>query len=299
MIDYRLKTFLTLCELKNYTKTAKKLFITQPAVTQQIKYLEKYYGVTLFKYEGKNLILTPAGKELQSFALTLSKDCEKIVQKLSTNKENITYKFGATLTIGQYIMPDIIEYILKENPDTCVSMIVDNTSELLKLLNKGKIDFAIIEGNFNKSQYSYELFSMEDYIGICANNHLYKDNEYTLEDLSKETLILREKGSGTRDVFEQLLYEQNLCIESFNSICEIGSLPAILSLVANNCGISFMYKIAAESYINNNLVSPINIKGLPMKREFNFVWLKNSRFASLYNEFFKICRDFNNKKIPL
>ena len=112
MIDYRLKTFLTLCELKNYTKTAKKLFITQPAVTQQIKYLEKYYGVTLFKYEGKNLILTPAGKELQSFALTLSKDCEKIVQKLSTNKENITYKFGATLTIGQYIMPDIIEYIL-------------------------------------------------------------------------------------------------------------------------------------------------------------------------------------------
>ena len=115
MIDYRLKTFLTLCELKNYTKTAKKLFITQPAVTQQIKYLEKYYGVTLFKYEGKNLILTPAGKELQSFALTLSKDCEKIVQKLSTNKENITYKFGATLTIGQYIMPDIIEYILKEN----------------------------------------------------------------------------------------------------------------------------------------------------------------------------------------
>ena len=168
-----------------------------------------------------------------------------------------------------------------------------------QLLNKGKIDFAIIEGNFNKSQYSYELFSMEDYIGICANNHLYKDNEYTLEDLSKETLILREKGSGTRDVFEQLLYEQNLCIESFNSICEIGSLPAILSLVANNCGISFMYKIAAESYINNNLVSPINIKGLPMKREFNFVWLKNSRFASLYNEFFKICRDFNNKKIPL
>ena len=295
MIDYRLNTFLTLCELRNYTKTAKKLFITQPAVTQQIKYLEKHYGVSLFKYEGKNLVLTNAGKELYSFVLTLVKDCEKITHQLSNNKQNLTFKFGATLTIGQYVMPDIIKYILKENSNTSLSMIVDNTSFLLKLLNKGEIDFAIIEGNFNKSDYSYELFSMEEFIAICNSQSKYAKRVYSLDDLFNETLILRENGSGTRDVFEQLLYEQNLCIDSFKSICEIGNLPAILSLVSNNCGISFMYKKAAQSYINAHQVSSININGLPIKREFNFVWLKNSRFSFLYNDFFKICREFNDK----
>lgn len=299
MIDYRLNTFLTLCELKNYTKTAKKLFITQPAVSQQIKYLEKHYGVNLFKYEGKNLVLTPAGKELHSFVITLVNDCKKITQQLSHNTQNTYFKFGSTLTIGQYVMPEIIEYILKENQNISLSMVVDNTSALLKLLNEGKIDFAIIEGNFNKSEYSYELFSMEDFIGICHTQSKYAKGLYSLDDLFNETLILRENGSGTRDVFEQLLYEQNLCIDSFKSICEIGSLPAILSLVSSNCGISFMYKKAAQSSINSNQISIINIKGLPIKREFNFVWLKNSRFASLYNDFFKICRDFNAKKVPL
>ena len=296
MIDYRLKTFLTLCELKNYTKTAKKLFITQPAVTQQIKYLEQHYGVILFKYEGKNLTLTPAGKKLQSFALTLSKDCDKIEQELSNSKENINYKFGATLTIGQYIMPDIIEYILKENKDTCVSMTVDNTSALLKLLKKGEIDFAIIEGNFNKSEYSYELFSMENFIGICNSKSIYAKGNYTLDNFFEANLILREKGSGTRDVFEQLIYEQNFCIESFNLICEIGSLPSILSLVSADCGISFMYEKAAKSYIDNNLISQINIKGLPIKREFNVVWLKESKFSYSYKNFFEICREFSVKK---
>ncbi len=296
MIDYRLNTFLTLCELRNYTKTAKKLFITQPAVTQQIKYLEHHYGVSLFKYENKNLVLTPAGKELHSFALTLVKDCEKITQQLSNSKQNMSFKFGATLTIGQYVMPNILEYIFKKNPNTCLSMIVDNTSVLLKLLNEGKIDFAIIEGNFNKSEYSHELFSMEDFIGICHPNSKYANGLFSLDDLFNDTLILREKGSGTRDVFEQLLYEQNLCIDSFKSICEIGSLPAILSLVSSNCGISFMYKKAAQNYINSNTVSSININGLPIKREFNFVWLKNSRFSFLYNDFFEICRHFNDNK---
>lgn len=296
MIDHRLNTFLTLCELKSYTKAAKKLFITQPAVSQQIKYLEKHYGVNLFKYEGKSLILTPAGKKLQSFALTLVNDCEKITQQLSNNTQNPYFKFGSTLTIGQYVMPDIIEYILKENQHTSLSMIVDNTSALLKLLNEGKIDFAIIEGNFNKSEYGYELFSMEDFIGICHPQSKYSKGLHSLDDLFNETLILREKGSGTRDVFEQLLYEQNLCIDSFKSVCEIGSLPAILSLVSSNCGISFMYKRAAQSSVNSNQISIINIKGLPIKREFNFVWLKNSRFASLYHDFFETCRYFNSKK---
>lgn len=112
----------------------------------------------------------------------------------------------------------------------------------------------------------------------------YSKGLHSLDDLFNETLILREKGSGTRDVFEQLLYEQNLCINSFKSVCEIGSLPAILSIVSSNCGISFMYKRAAQSSVNSNQISIINIKGLPIKK-FNFVWLENSRFASLYHDF--------------
>ncbi len=295
MIDYRLNTFLTLCNMKNYTKTAEKLFITQPAVTQQIKHLEKYYGVKLFEYKGKNLILTPEGKDLYSFATTLSKDCEKMTKYLSNKKESTYLKFGSTLTIGQYIMPEIIKHLLSEYPEISLSMIVDNTSILLNLLNEGEIDFAIIEGNFNKSEYDYELFSLENFVGICSIESSFAKYTHSLESLCTENLILREKGSGTRDVFEQLLYEKNLCIDSFKSICEIGSLPVILSLVSSDLGISFMYEKAAKSYINSNLISTINIKDTHIQREFNFVWLKNSKFAFLYKNFFKLCKDFNNK----
>lgn len=294
MLDFRIKTFLTLCQLKNYTKTAETLCITQPAVTQHIKYLENLYQVKLFEYIGKTLTLTPQGKKLQSFAITLENDLHKFIPTLQTlDSEHIHLKFGATLTIGEYIMGPIIKDFLKTYPSATLVMFVENTETLFSKLKSGEIDFAFIEGNFDKSDYSYRLLSREEFIGICSSQYALSHPKVCLEDLIKERILLRENGSGTRQVFEHLLIQYNMTLDVFPHICELGNLNMIKDLVANNLGISFLYKKAVTEELEKGLVHPLNIERLQVIREFNFVYLKNSQFEPVYLNFF----DFVQEKI--
>ena len=144
MIDFRFKTFLTLCKTKSYTKAAQKLNITQPAVTQHIKYLEEKYDTKLFQYSGKILDLTPEGETLKDIAKSIQVDSEKAYRILKDKKESIKrIKFGATLTIGEYMMPELIEKYMADFPDSKVTMIVENTDRLLHMLREGDIDFAL------------------------------------------------------------------------------------------------------------------------------------------------------------
>lgn len=295
MIDYRLNTFLTLCSELSYTKTAKKLHITQPNVSQHIKYLEQFYNVKLFEYQNRKLTPTKEGYELKDLAIRLKADSKKIktyIKDLDPEKEKLN--FGATLTVGEYIMPNIIE---KLNLDKySISMKVENTKNLLNKLNNSLIDFAIIEGHFDKSKYDTFLFSREKFIAIGSNKFTEK---YTLEDLLSERLILREKGSGTREVFEHMLFDNNLNPSSFKDILEIGNMNAIQKLVSQNIGISFLYEKASENFIKNKLIREIDIENFNVYREFNFVILKNSKYKERYLNIYKNLKNiyvnnFNN-----
>ena len=145
MLDFRHETFLALCSIKNYTKTAEFLHITQPAVTQHIKFLENYYNVRLFNFEKKNLSLTREGKILYDYTVTMSADNKKLKNILDKKEaDNVSVSFGTTLTVGEYIMPDILKRLLEKNPYTHITMLVDNTQVLLKKLKAGEIDFIIL-----------------------------------------------------------------------------------------------------------------------------------------------------------
>ncbi len=284
MLDYKINTFLTLCEELNYTQTANKLHITQPNVSQHIKSLEKFYGAKLFKYENRKLSLTEAGEKLQSLSIRLNADSKKIkaiMEDIEEEKENLN--FGATLTVGEYIMPQIIEKIDLDKYK--VSMRVENTEVLLKKLENSIIDFVIIEGHFDKSKYETYLFSNEKFIGIGNLN--YK-SEYKLEDLLNERLILREKGSGTREVFEHILFDNNLNTSSFKDIVEIGNMNGIQKLVSDGIGISFLYEKASLENIKNKKIRELNIVNLNAYREFNFVMLKENKNKNKYIEIFKM-----------
>lgn len=287
MIDYRLNTFLTLCSELSYTKTAKKLHITQPNVSQHIKYLEEYYNVKLFKYNNRKLTPTKEGYELQDLVIRLKADSKKIktyIEDLNPEKEKLN--FGATLTVGEYIMPDIIKKL--DLDKYSISMKVENTENLLYKLDNSLIDFAIIEGHFDKSKYDTFLFSKENFIAIGDNSFVGK---YKLEDLLSKRLILREKGSGTREVFEHMLFDKNLNSSSFYDILEIGNMNAIQKLVSNNIGISFLYEKASLNFIKEGLIKKIDIENFDINREFNFVILKNSKYKEKY---LNIYRDLQN-----
>ncbi len=295
MIDFRHQTFLQLCRIKNYTKTAKKLHITQPTVSQHIKHLENHYGVKLFNYSGKKLEITETGKKLYKYTERMLADSKKIKKTIKEKLDRENIKFGATLSIGEFVMPDILNRLMEENPELNFDMLVENTENLLQKLKKGKINFAVLEGFFDKSKFGYKLFSKEKFIGICSPDSKYSQQKIKLDKLLDSCLILREDGSGTREILEQILYTNNLSQKSFSSTIEIGNLNAIKKLVAQNRGISFIYQAAAKKELENNIISALKIKDFKIKREFNFVYLKNSVFADQYHKYFKLFNDLRKK----
>src|SRR5699024_1851434 len=267
MLDFRLKTFFILCKVLNYTTTAKLLHITQPAVSQHIKYLEKEYNVKLFNYKGKNLSLTKEGETLYRFVAGIESSSQKIKERLSSSSDsNTNIKFGTTLTIGEYTMPKILTNLIKDYPNIHINMEVNNTKTLLQKLEDGDIDFALLEGHFNKDKYNTIRFSKEEFIGICSPLNSLANKESSFKEISKENLIIRETGSGSREIFEQILYENNFTINRFKQIHEIGSISTIKDLIIENLGITFLYKNAVVEELKSGKLNQLYIEDFNIER---------------------------------
>lgn len=296
MIDFRHKTFLALCAIGNYTKTAEHLHITQPAVTQHIQFLEEKYKCKLLIYENKRLNLTPEGKELRDLLTRIAADAnrfERHVTSRGSHREDIY--FGATLSIGEYLMPQVIAEVLRTNPRLNIHMEVGNSQVLLEKLHQGELDFALIEGIIDKAQYHSLVFSRERFIPVCAPSSTYVGRKVEFDEILESTLVLREKGSGTREIFENILRQYNYSLDSFQNIIEIGNMAAIKKLVASNIGITFLYEIAAEQELVAGELHQIDVVGFDATREFNFVFLKDSAFSDKYVGYYEMMKEASNR----
>ncbi len=288
MLDFRMETFLTVCQYMNFTKAAEVLNITQPAVSQHVRHLEKHYKVKLFRYEGKKPRLTPAGEMLRSAALTMTHDeisLEKRMQSMS--KELLDIRFGATMTVGEAVMARILKRYLAEYPESHLHMEVGNTQELLQKMDHGEIDFALVEGFFKKSEYDFLHYSTENYIAVCSPDYIFQRKIRRLEDLFGERLLLREPGSGTREVLERYLDSQNFSIDDFAKTAEIGSLHTIKELTKEGLGITFLYEVAVREEMEKGELMEIRIRDFKLSHDFTFIWRRGSIYADTYRTLFQ------------
>ena len=279
MADNRICTFLKLCDLMNYRKTAQALNMTQPAVTQHIHYLEGQYGCTLFTYNGKILRKTSQCLELERYARSVLYNEKAFLEEFHRPKA-IHLSIGATKTIGDYTMGDKLMELLKRD-DVEPELLIDNTEHLLAKLNAMELDLLLVEGFVDKNCYGHELIQEEELVGICALDHPFAGKEVPLENLFDQHLILREDGSGTRAVFETFLREHGYSHKSFRKHSHLSSFKLITRAAAENCGISFVYESVAQS---SDAVATFRIKGCRITHEFNYVFLKNtdiSRYLAL------------------
>lgn len=276
MLDYRIYTFLTLCDTMNYRVTAEKLNMTQPAVTQHIKFLEQEFGCSLFNYNGKKLTKTKNAVILEEYARTANYNEKALREKILLPPVK-KVRMGATKTIGDFVLKEEITQFLK-NDNILFSLTVDNTANLLDKLDHNKMDFAILEGIFDKQKYGYRLYRTEPFIGICSKNHPFSGKSVPLSDIFSEMLFIREKGSGTRAIFEQVLLENSFTIEQFNKVACINSLELIKHLVKENIGISFVYEAVAKS---SDELSTFTIKNMCITRDFNYVFLNGIDIENL------------------
>jgi DNA-binding transcriptional LysR family regulator len=291
MMDFRIDTFLAVCRCLNFTKAAEQLNITQPAVSQHIHYLEKFYGVKLFRFEEKKLYLTDTGEVLYQAAVTMKHDEIYLKENISDlNKSKKRLIFGVTLTIGEFVIAEHLKVYLDLYPDAKVKMILGNTSELLDKIRLGEIDFALVEGNFEKNKYDYLMYSQERYIPVCSKNYPFQRKSENLKDLLSERIIIREPGSGTREILEKNLETRNLGIDDFRYSVEIGGMNAIKSLVESGCGVTFLYEAAVKKELEKEVLREIKLKDFKVSHDFAFIWNKGSAFSESYHEICNILK---------
>ncbi len=289
MLDHRIDTFLTLCRTGSYTKTAELLHMTQPAVTQHIRYLEGLFGAKLCLFQNRSFSLTPKGQLLLDFATTAKSDVQTFAALLKKEDDAPALRFGATLTIGEYTLAPILAKYLSNFPAAKLFMQMGNTDVLLAALREWKLDFAFIEGHFDKSKYDVSLFKSVPFIAVCAGDDPRQAHEWTLEELTDQHIMLREPGSGTRGIFEQILREQNMTLDNFTRLTEIGSLNVIKYLVRQHRAITFIYKDAVTQELSDGTLAPLQLAGTPVFRDFSFVTLKGSRFTEHHRHFLDFC----------
>ena len=271
MLDYRIDTFLKVCEVMNYRETAKLLNITQPAVTQHIHFLEKQYGQKLFTYENRKLKKTAAAAVLEEYAYSMKYN-EQTLRETLAYEEPQELRIGGTKLISDYILAPYVKNFLTQH-STPFTLVVDHTEQLLHLLSEGRIDFALIEGAFNKDKYDYQLFRKEMFVGICHKDHPFANREVSIDELLKETMICSKDHTGIHtDDF----------MENFTKCIFIDNSKMITELVRDNFGISFVYQTIAEA---DEEIAPFYLPGEDIMQEFNFVYLKNSHVEKKIQHF--------------
>lgn len=292
VLDFRYDTFLDLCETRNYSRTAENLGLSQPTVIQHIQHLERHYGTDRFLYRNKQLYLTEKGEELCRQVRRIRGMIRRAERQMAAPAGRRTLRVGATKTIGEFVLPAAVDAYLRQDPEGDIDLYVDNTRALLGRLNAGVLDFAYLEGFFDKGAYAHRLLRRESFLGVCAPDSPLLGRRLALEDLLDQRLIIREPGSGTREILEKMLQQFSYGVDSFRHVSQISSFGALKALVAAGEGITFLYRPAAGKELAAGTLRELDIEGFPLRREFNFVMPEGIEPEERYLAFHSFCRDF-------
>ncbi len=290
MTDFRLHTFIHVCREKSYTRAADSLHITQPAVTQHIKFLEEDLGHPLLEIRGRSVMPTKEGEILLRYAETAEADARRTREKIASGGAIPSLRFGATRTIGEFVMPTYLATWARERPNACVSMTVDNSEALFRALRSGELDFLFVEGTFDRDAYSCDLLFSDAMVAVCRPNHPLAGATTDLSDILGDTLIVREIGSGSRRLVENALGADNRTLASFARVLEIGNIGAIKRLVADGTGIAFLYASSVERELAARELSAITLRDFRISHDYSFACLKDSLYESEFREFLAYCR---------
>ncbi|TGD20900.1 LysR family transcriptional regulator [Companilactobacillus suantsaicola] len=273
MLDKRYQTLVVLAQTNSFTKTAHQLFITQPAVSQQITSLEDELNLKLVIRNHNRIKLTPVGQNLANYAKQVEFESAQVLNSL---KKQSTFKMGCTLSLSSTLLPKFLNHLSDKMPIATTK--INNTQHILQDIRDGKVDFGLIEGNFDKDEFDSFFLQKEQF--ICAS---HEDIQlHSIEDLFNQTLLIRENGSGSRNIFENWLATQNYKISDFSNVMEIASPNTIIELLKQNPGITFIYQSLVQKELISGQLKKLDFPGFKIEHPINLVFLKNSYFKETY-----------------
>jgi len=277
----KMETFLTVARERSFSKASAKLGISQPAVTQQIKFIENYLEAKIIERKKNGIKLTPEGDELykvvtqlEKAIIVLEKDVLKIIKK------EMTFRLAASYTIGSYVIPGECLNTISESIGNDVVLSIDSTDKIIEGLRERKFDVGLIESPlFNDNLIYREWF--DDELVLFSNTPLPKT--INTEELYEFKWICREEGSHTRKLISEVFEELGVSCKSFNVLSEVSNTTAALQSVKRakvddvQATVSVISKHAIAEEVARKELFESRIYGFPMTRKFYIVYSKENK----------------------
>jgi DNA-binding transcriptional LysR family regulator len=272
--NFRIRVFRSVARHLSFSRAAEELLLTQPAVTQQIKALEDELGVPLFDRGGGRITLTASGKALLPFAeqmRTLSDEAIAAVAHANGHHAG-SLALGASQTIGQYVLPNLIAGFLKTQPRLHITARSGNSDQVLEALLAHQIHLALIEGPEQRKDIHVEPFMEDHMVLVVPAGHEWADHEIDLAALHDQPLLMREFGSGSRRVVEQALTAARIKLKTLRISMELDSTEGLLSAVEAGLGVTFVSRWAVRNQLALGTLKLARVRGLKLSRRFSMAW---------------------------
>ncbi|HYM76192.1 MAG TPA: LysR substrate-binding domain-containing protein [Candidatus Dormibacteraeota bacterium] len=269
--NFRLKVFRAVAEHLNFRKASEHLFLTQPAVTLQIKALENDLGVRLFDRSANRVALTSQGSLLLRYARKLAALAAQAEQELGSAAGQFSgeLSLGVSTTIAQYVLPRLIGAFLDEHPRVQLALRSGNTEEVVQLVLDSHVAIGLIEGPARERGIHTENFMRDELVLIVPPNS--ESPHFSPQQLLASSLLMREQGSGSRHVVEAALEKSGLKLKSFKSVMDLDSTEAIKSAVEAGLGVGFVSRWAISKELELGALRTAQVRGLTMARHFSLV----------------------------
>jgi DNA-binding transcriptional LysR family regulator len=283
-----LEIFVKVADLGSMTAASEALYIAQPTVSQAIAELEGHYRTKLFDRLAKKLYITESGRQLLNYARHIIALQGEMELAMKDPEKSGILKVGASLTIGAELLPRLAGMFQEQHRELKVRAVVRNTADIESLILRNDLDFALVEGIVHSQSILSEPFMDDELALVCGKGHsLYGSRGASLEELISHDFIVREQGSGTRELFESAMVSKN---KAWNISWECSGSEGIKSAAAGGLGIGVISRRLVERELMDGSLSIVDVPGLDLKRKFSIAYHKNKYITDAVKEFFAMVR---------
>jgi DNA-binding transcriptional LysR family regulator len=270
----RLEIFAKVAELGSFSRAAEALFLTQPTISEHVRALEDELGVQLLDRLGRGATPTRAGHLLLGYAhrmLSLSREAHQALERFQGRMSGELIVGGSTIP-GEYVLPALIGLFKAKYPDIVISLLIGSTRQVSDWLEEGRVEVGVVGAQpTSRALESKELMADELVVVVPATHAWATRRTTTLADLQKEPMIVRERGSGSREALEHALHDAGLSLAALRVVGEMGSTQAVKQAVRAGIGIALVSKRAVEDECRAGLLACVKVKDLRVARAFHLV----------------------------
>ena len=287
---WRLQIFCRVVELKSFSKAAKAVYLSQPTVSSHIKDLETHFQCKLVDRLGREVVPTPAGSLLYSYAtkiVALEKETEDALSEFHGKIKGRLTMGGSTIPAG-YILPPLLGKFKRDYPEVVVTLVQGDTARIIQETVNGRVELGIVGAKSQEVQLVQKGIMDDEMFLIVPGQHKWASKRQVLfDEMAKEPFITREPGSGTRKSIEQVLDESGYSLGTLNIVAEMGSTEGVRQAIKAGVGISILSECAVAEELSNHSLKKVKVKGVSFKRAFYLTLHKHRTQSPLCRAFIK------------